>query len=58
MQMKDLQVLIEEFQIRPNGNVRARKVPLSEKMKADEQWQGAAMRAVQQELRTVLPSDP
>lgn len=52
------QVLQEEFQILPNGMRRARGLPLSEKMKAGEAWSDAVLRAVQEELGSVLPSQP
>lgn len=52
------QVLQEEYQILPNGVQRARGVPLSEKMKAGEAWQDAVLRAVKEELGSVLPSEP
>ena len=34
-----VQVLQEEYQVRPNGVKRVRDVPVSEKMKAGESWQ-------------------
>ena len=40
----------------PNGVKRARDVPLAEKMKAGEAWQAAVIRAVQEELGSVLPA--
>ena len=53
-----LQVLQEEFQIMPNGTKRARDVPLAEKMKAGEAWKDAVIRAVKEELGSVLPLAP
>ena len=51
-----VQFLQEEYQILPNGVKRARGVPLSEKMKAGEAWTDAVLRAVKEELGSVLPS--
>ena len=51
-------MLREEYQVRPNGVKRARNVLLSEKMKADASWQTAVLRAVQEELGSILPSNP
>ena len=48
--------LQEEYQILPSGVKRARDVPLAEKMKAAEVWQAAVIRAVKEELRSVLPA--
>lgn len=53
-----VQVLQEEYQILPNGVTRARGVPLSEKMKAGEAWSDAVLRAVKEELGSVLPFEP
>lgn len=53
-----LQVLQEEFQIMPNGTKRARDVPLAEKMKAGEAWKDAVIRAVKEELGSVLSLAP
>ena len=50
-------MLHEEYQILPNGVKRARDVPVAEKMKAGEAWQAAVMRAVKEELGSVLPPD-
>ncbi|DBA87584.1 TPA: hypothetical protein ACH3X1_004607 [Trebouxia sp. C0004] len=51
-------VLQEEFQVMPNGTKRARAVPLAEKMKAGEAWKDAVIRAVKEELGSVLPIAP
>ncbi|KAL0028673.1 hypothetical protein WJX79_009914 [Trebouxia sp. C0005] len=51
-------VLQEEFQIMPNGTKRARDVPLAEKMKAGEAWKDAVIRAVKEELGSVLSLAP
>ncbi|KAL0052048.1 hypothetical protein WJX82_007118 [Trebouxia sp. C0006] len=51
-------VLQEEFQVMPNGTKRARDVPVAEKMKAGEAWKDAAIRAVNEELGSVLPVAP
>ena len=40
-----------------NGVKRARNVPVAEKMKAGETWQAAVVRAVREELSSVLPPD-
>ena len=53
-----LQVLQEEFQVMPNGTKRARDVPVAEKMKGGEAWKDAAIRAVKEELGSVLPVAP
>ena len=37
---------------------RVRDVPVAEKMKAGESWQAAVLRAVKEELGSVLPSQP
>lgn len=42
----------------PNGTKRSRDVPVAEKMKAGECWQDAAIRAVKEELGSVLPMEP
>ena len=42
----------------PNGTKRARDVPVAEKIKAGECWQDAAIRAVKEELGSVLPAEP
>lgn len=42
----------------PNGTKRSRDVPVAEKMKAGESWQDAAIRAVKEELGSVLPVKP
>ena len=49
-------MLQEEYQILPNGVKRARDVALAEKMKAGEAWQAAVVRAVKEELGSVLPA--
>lgn len=41
-----------------NGTKRSRDVPVAEKMKAGESWQDAAIRAVKEELGSVLPMEP
>lgn len=51
-------VLQEEYQIMPNGVKRARDVPLAEKIKDGETWQAAVVRAVKEELGSVLPLNP
>eukprot|EP00879_Flechtneria_rotunda_P032298 GHRR01035479.1.p1 GENE.GHRR01035479.1~~GHRR01035479.1.p1 ORF type:complete len:211 (+),score=53.20 GHRR01035479.1:466-1098(+) len=51
------QVLIEAGQRLPDGRLRQRGLPLSEKMMGQECWQAAAVRAVGEELATVLPRD-
>jgi hypothetical protein len=51
------QVLIEVGQQLPDGRMRQRCLPLSEKMIGLEGWQAAAVRAVSEELATVLPKD-
>lgn len=53
-----VQVLQEEYQVLPNGVTRARGVPLSEKMKASEAWSDAVLRAIKEELGSVLPLSP
>jgi hypothetical protein len=52
-----LQVLIEAGQRLPDGRLRQRGLPLSEKMIGQEEWQTAAVRAVSEELATALPQD-
>lgn len=52
-----LQVLIEAGQRLPDGRLRQRGLPLSEKMIGSEGWQAAAVRAVSEELATALPQD-
>jgi hypothetical protein len=52
-----LQVLIEAGQRLPDGRLRQRGLPLSEKMIGQEDWQAAAVRAVSEELATALPQD-
>ena len=42
----------------PNGTKRARDVPVAEKMKGGEAWKDAAIRAVNEELGSVLPVAP
>lgn len=42
----------------PNGTKRARDVPVAEKMKVGEAWKDAAIRAVNEELGSVLPVAP
>jgi len=56
--LQHLQVLQEEFQVMPNGTKRARDVPVAEKMKGGEAWKDAAIRAVKEELGSVLPVAP
>ncbi|KAF6254470.1 hypothetical protein COO60DRAFT_1642329 [Scenedesmus sp. NREL 46B-D3] len=51
------QVLIEAGQRLPDGRLRQRGLPLSEKMIGREEWQAAAVRAVSEELATALPQD-
>eukprot|EP00878_Enallax_costatus_P015091 GHUV01015803.1.p1 GENE.GHUV01015803.1~~GHUV01015803.1.p1 ORF type:complete len:150 (+),score=38.91 GHUV01015803.1:484-933(+) len=51
------QVLIEAGQRLPDGRLRQRGLPLSEKMIGSECWQAAAVRAVSEELATALPLD-
>lgn len=51
------QVLIEAGQRLPDGRLRQRGLPLSEKMIGQECWQAAAVRAVSEELATALPQD-
>jgi hypothetical protein len=50
-------VLIEAGQRLPDGRLRQRCLPLSEKMIGAEGWQAAAVRAVAEELATVLPQE-
>lgn len=52
-----IQVLIEAGQRLPDGRLRQRGLPLSEKMIGQECWQAAAVRAVSEELATALPQD-
>lgn len=52
-----VQVLIEAGQRLPDGRLRQRGLPLSEKMIGQEDWQTAAVRAVSEELATALPQD-
>jgi hypothetical protein len=52
-----LQVLIEAGQRLPDGRMRQRSLPLSEKMIGAEGWQAAAVRAVSEELATALPQE-
>lgn len=52
-----LQVLIEAGQQLPDGRMRQRCLPLSEKMIGQEGWQAAAVRAVSEELATALPQE-
>jgi hypothetical protein len=49
------QILIEASQQLPDGRMRSRCLPLSEKMIGAEGWQAAAVRAVSEELATALP---
>jgi hypothetical protein len=51
------QVLIEAGQRLPDGRMRSRCLPLSEKMIGAEGWQAAAVRAVGEELATALPQE-
>lgn len=53
-----LQLLEEEFQVRPNGAVRRRGLPLSEKLLPGEDWRDGVERAIKEELGSVLPSGP
>jgi hypothetical protein len=55
--LRILQVLIEAGQRLPDGRLRQRGLPLSEKMIGQEDWQAAAVRAVSEELATALPQD-
>lgn len=50
-------MLIEAGQRLPDGRLRQRCLPLSEKMIGHEGWQAAAVRAVAEELATALPHD-
>lgn len=52
------EVLVEEQQVRPNGSVRSRGLPLSEKLVATEEWRPAVDRAIREELGSILPSNP
>lgn len=52
------EVLVEEQQVRPNGSVRSRGLPLSEKLVATESWRPAVERAIKEELGSILPSNP
>lgn len=52
------QVLVEEKQVRPDGTVRQRGLPLSEKLMARESWRPAVRRAVAEELGSMLPKQP
>jgi hypothetical protein len=49
-------VLVEASQVLPDGRTRTRNLLPSEKMLAGEAWQGAARRAVAEELGSALPS--
>lgn len=51
---KDGKVLVESHQELSNGNVRKRGRPLSEKMKPNEDPESAAMRAVKEELGSLI----
>jgi hypothetical protein len=51
-------VLEEEFQVRPNGSIRRRGLPLSEKLLPSEDWRNGVERAIREELGTVLPDGP
>jgi hypothetical protein len=55
--LRILQVLIEAGQRLPDGRLRQRGLPLSEKMIGQEDWQAAAVRAVSEELATALQQD-
>lgn len=48
------QVLMEAQQTLPDGRVRRRALPLSEKLVAGEEWRIALPRAIQEELGSVL----
>lgn len=52
------QILYEAQQVLPDGRVRCRNVPLSEKLVGSENWRSAVYRAVTEELGTVLPGVP
>jgi len=52
------QVLMEEKQVRPNGEERYRGLPLSEKLKGGEAWRPAVQRAICEELGSILPESP
>lgn len=52
------EVLVEEKQVRPDGTVRQRGLPLSEKLMAEESWRRAVDRAVAEELGSMLPNKP
>lgn len=49
---------MEEKQVRPDGTVRQRGLPLSEKLMARESWRPAVRRAVAEELGSMLPKQP
>jgi hypothetical protein len=44
-------------QVLPNGTLRSRGLPLSEKLLPGERWQDAVARGVAEELGPVLPRD-
>ena len=49
---------MEDFQVRPNGAIRRRQLPLSEKLLPDEDWREGVARAIREELGSVLPGEP
>lgn len=51
-------MLVEEKQIRPNGSVRSRGLPLSEKLHGSEEWEAAIPRAIEEELGSILEDSP
>lgn len=50
------QVLYEDRQVLPDGRVRVRDLPLSEKLVGSELWRDAVTRAVREELGSILPA--
>lgn len=48
-------ILIEEKQIFKDSRVRERNIPLAEKMLPDEDWLTAGVRAIKEELGSILP---
>jgi hypothetical protein len=55
---KDNDILIEDKQIFKDGRVRERNMPLGEKMFPDEDWQEATIRAITEELGSVVNYQP
>ncbi len=49
---------MEAQQRLPDGRVRVRRLPLSEKLIGCEGWREGAVRAVREELGSILPGEP